>query len=213
MEAWFPPFVQDFTENTRSRCSASLLITLCTNLKACYIENTMVGIITLVLVALAIYLVFFVFFPLGRGAIYDPSSYEETRLMADLAEIAPGEKAADLGSGDGRVLIALAQRGAEAHGYEVNPVLVAIARRNIRSQGLQGKAFVHWGNFWRQESLALRSDHRVPGGIRHGQARGQAPQGAAKGSAHCLALLALPEPSARADAEKRLSIQDRLKAG
>jgi len=113
----------------------------------------MVGIITLAIVALGIYLVFFVFFPLGRGAIYDPSSYEETRLMADIAEVAPGEKAADLGSGDGRVLIALAQRGAEAHGYEVNPVLVAVSRRNIRSQGLQGKAFVHWGSFWRR-SLA-----------------------------------------------------------
>jgi cyclopropane fatty-acyl-phospholipid synthase-like methyltransferase len=108
----------------------------------------MAGIITLAIAAVGIYLVFFVFFPLGRGAIYDPSSFEETRLMADIADVVPGDRAADLGSGDGRVLIALAERGAEAHGYEVNPILVIMSRRNIRAKGLKGKAFVHWGSFW-----------------------------------------------------------------
>ena len=97
------------------------------------------------------YLVFFVFFPLARGAIYDPSSPVQTSLMVDLADVRPGEKAADLGSGDGRVLIALAGRGAEAHGYEVNPVLVLLSRRNIRRAGLEGKAFVHWRSFWRAD--------------------------------------------------------------
>ena len=97
------------------------------------------------------YLVFFVFFPLARGAIYDPSSPVQTSLMVDLADVRPGEKAADLGSGDGRVLIALAGRGAEAHGYEVNPVLVLLSRRNIRRAGLERKAFVHWRSFWRAD--------------------------------------------------------------
>lgn len=106
-------------------------------------------IVVLAIIATAIYLVFFVFFPLGRGAIYDPSSREETRLMAELAEVNPGDKAADLGSGDGRVVIALALQGAEAHGYEINPFLIARSRRNIREHGLQGRAFIHWGSFWR----------------------------------------------------------------
>ncbi len=108
----------------------------------------MTPIIVLAIVAVAGWLVFFVFFPLGRGAIYDPSSAEETRLMAELADTLPGEKAADLGSGDGRVVVALAKRGAEAHGYEVNPVLVLISRRHIRENGLQGRAYIHWGSFW-----------------------------------------------------------------
>jgi len=110
----------------------------------------MATIVTLLIVALGVYLVFFVFFPLGRGAIYDPSTSEETRQMAELADVRAGEKVADLGSGDGRVVIALALKGAEAHGYEVNPVLVAISRRNIRRLGLHGRAFIHWGNFWRR---------------------------------------------------------------
>jgi cyclopropane fatty-acyl-phospholipid synthase-like methyltransferase len=108
----------------------------------------MATIMILAAVAVAVWLVFFVFFPLGRGAIYDPSSFEETRVMADMAELVPGETAADLGSGDGRVVIALAQRGAEAHGYEVNPFLVALSRSRIRANGLQGRAYIHWGSFW-----------------------------------------------------------------
>ncbi len=97
------------------------------------------------------YLVFYVFFPLGRGAIYDPSTPERTRTIVDVADVSPGEKAADLGSGDGRVVIALARRGAESHGYEVNPLLVLRSRRNIRREGLQGRAFIHWGSFWRAD--------------------------------------------------------------
>jgi cyclopropane fatty-acyl-phospholipid synthase-like methyltransferase len=115
-----------------------------------YSEDMGTALFLLVLAA-AIYLVFYVFFPLGRGAIYDPSSQEKVRLMVDMAGIVPGEKAADLGSGDGRVVIALAREGAEAHGYEVNPALVLISRRKIREAGLAGKAFIHWGNFWRRD--------------------------------------------------------------
>lgn len=96
-------------------------------------------------------LVFLVFFPLGRGAIYVASSPDTTLLMAELSGAAVGEKAADLGSGDGRVVIALAQRGAEAHGFEVNPILVLVSRRNIRRAGLQARAVIHWKSFWRAD--------------------------------------------------------------
>jgi len=111
----------------------------------------MAAIITLIVIALGAYLVFFVFFPLARGAIYDPSSPVETRIMVEMATVARGERAADLGSGDGRVVIELAQAGAEAHGFEVNPLLVLMSRRNIRRSGLAGKARIHWGSFWRRD--------------------------------------------------------------
>ena len=109
------------------------------------------AILTVLIVCVAFYLVFYVFFPLGRGAIYDPSTHEETFTMAEVAAVSSGEKAADLGSGDGRVVIALARRGAEAHGFEVNPVLVLISRRNIRRAGMEAHAFVHWRSFWRAD--------------------------------------------------------------
>lgn len=114
----------------------------------------MAALLTVAIAALALYLFFFVFFPIGRGAIYDPSSNVEAEIMVRIAEVQPGEMAADLGSGDGRVVCALARAGAEAHGYEINPVLVVISRRNIRREGLGARAFIHWGNFWRRSLSA-----------------------------------------------------------
>ncbi len=111
----------------------------------------MAAILPILFAGIAFYLVFFVFFPLGRGAIYDPSSPDQTRIIVEVASVRPGEKIADLGSGDGRVVIAFAERGAEAHGFEINPFLVRISRINIRRAGLSGKAFIHWGSFWRAD--------------------------------------------------------------
>jgi hypothetical protein len=105
----------------------------------------------LLILVVALYLVFFVFFPLGRGAIYDPSTQDQTRRIVEMAGVAWGETAVDLGSGDGRVVIALARLGAKAHGYEVNPFLVRISRRNIAAAGLSGRARIHWGSFWRAD--------------------------------------------------------------
>jgi hypothetical protein len=105
-------------------------------------------VLPLLILGAGLYLVFWVLVPLGRGALYEPSSPDKTELMAELAGITPGTPTADLGSGDGRVVIAMARRGAEAHGYEVNPFLVLRARRNIRRAGLQDRAFIHLQSFW-----------------------------------------------------------------
>jgi hypothetical protein len=107
------------------------------------------AILTIAITLAVFFLVFYVFFPLGRGAVYVPSTPEKARQMADLSGVAVGEKAADLGSGDGRVVIECARRGAEAHGFEVNPILVLLSRRNIRRAGMQDRAFIHWKSFWR----------------------------------------------------------------
>ena len=106
------------------------------------------AILTITVVLAGFSLVFLVFFPLGRGAIYVPSTPEKALLLAELSDAARGQRAADLGSGDWRVAIALARQGAEAHGFEVNPILVLLARRNIRRAALQDRAFIHWKSFW-----------------------------------------------------------------
>ena len=108
-------------------------------------------ILTIAVILGAFFLVFYVFFPLGRGAIYVPSTPEKARQMAELSGLRGGEKSADLGSGDGRIVIECARRGAEAHGFEVNPFLVVLSRRNILRAGLRDRAFIHWKSFWRAQ--------------------------------------------------------------
>jgi len=77
-----------------------------------------------------------------------PSSPDRLTVMLELAAVQPGQKTADLGSGDGRVVIAMAKAGAEAHGFEINPKLITEARENIAEEGLENKAFIHDMNFW-----------------------------------------------------------------
>lgn len=60
--------------------------------------------------------------------------------MLDLAAVKSGERLIDLGSGDGRIVLAAARRGAEAMGVEIDAELVERARRRAELEGLQAKA-------------------------------------------------------------------------
>ena len=84
------------------------------------------------------------------GAIYVPTSNEKVEKMVNLLDIKPGQLAADLGAGDGRLVIALAKAGAKAYGYEINPFLVSLAKKNIKKAGLEDKAFVYLKSLWSQ---------------------------------------------------------------
>jgi cyclopropane fatty-acyl-phospholipid synthase-like methyltransferase len=57
------------------------------------------------------------------GAPYLPIRQVDAEAALDLAAVKKGETVIDLGSGDGRLLIAAARRGAQAIGYEINPLL------------------------------------------------------------------------------------------
>lgn len=100
------------------------------------------------LIIIAIILMLFFVFPWFIGAPFEPTSERKLKKIIKLTRIKKGDKAVDLGSGDGRLVIAMAKKGAEAHGYEVNPILVFLSRRNIKKAGLKGKAFIHWKSFW-----------------------------------------------------------------
>jgi SAM-dependent methyltransferase len=60
--------------------------------------------------------------------------------MLDLAGVGPGDYVIDLGSGDGRIVIAAAKkRGARGFGVEIDSALVGEARREARRQGVDGR--------------------------------------------------------------------------
>lgn len=94
---------------------------------------------------------FLFFYALIFGAPYVPIPKYGLEKMIEFAAIKPGQKAVDLGSGDGRIMIAMAKAGAIVHGYEVNPVLVWWTKWKIKKEGLEGKAFVHLKSFWNED--------------------------------------------------------------
>jgi len=102
----------------------------------------------LYVVFLLVFAVLFLIIPVIKGAPYVPTKHELVAAMIKLSRIKPGEKMADLGSGNGRILIAFAKIGVEAHGYEINPLLAWRSRHNIKRANLENIAFVHTGSFW-----------------------------------------------------------------
>lgn len=86
--------------------------------------------------------------PIVFGAPYLPTPQKVVDTIVKLSDIKSGERVADLGSGDGRIVIAFAKKGIEAHGYEINPLLVVISKIRIARAGVRDKAHIHWSNFW-----------------------------------------------------------------
>ena len=63
-----------------------------------------------------------------------------TRAMLDLAKIEPTDFVIDLGSGDGRIVIAAARRGARGLGIEINPDLIVESVANAHRAGVSSRA-------------------------------------------------------------------------
>ncbi len=76
-------------------------------------------------------------------APFVPTVEEDVALMLDVANVGPGDYVIDLGSGDGRIVIEAAKRGAVGHGVELEPELVELAAANARDAGVAERvAFV-----------------------------------------------------------------------
>jgi SAM-dependent methyltransferase len=68
---------------------------------------------------------------------YEPTPMEVVQAMLDLAALRPGDVVADLGCGDGRLVIEALRRGA-ARGLcvDIDPELIGRARENAREAGV-----------------------------------------------------------------------------
>lgn len=83
----------------------------------------------------------------NKLAPYVASPTKVVDRMLDLANIRPGETVFDLGCGDGRILIAAAERyKAKAIGIEISPKIAAEARVQIKKAGVSDKAKVIQGD-------------------------------------------------------------------
>lgn len=83
------------------------------------------------------------------GINFVPTPEPVAEEMLGLARIMPHETVYDLGSGDGRILIAAAaEYGARAVGYEIDARLVEESRKRIAAAGVADKVEVREGNLF-----------------------------------------------------------------
>ncbi len=76
----------------------------------------------------------------GKDVVWVPTRPALVQRMLDLANVTERDFVVDLGSGDGRMVIAAAKRGARALGVEYEPDMVALARRNAAAAGVAERA-------------------------------------------------------------------------
>ena len=70
----------------------------------------------------------------GKDVIWVPTPQALVETMLDIAKVTAQDYVIDLGSGDGRTVIAAAKRGARARGIEYNPDMVALSQRNAAKE-------------------------------------------------------------------------------
>lgn len=96
--------------------------------------------VLLVVLILAGFTVFF-------GPPYLPVLKRQTDAALDLLALKPGDTLLELGSGDGRVLVAAAKRGINVVGIELSPVLVIISW--LATRRYHKHVRIIWGSYFR----------------------------------------------------------------
>jgi hypothetical protein len=76
----------------------------------------------------------------GKDVVWVPTSDVLVNKMLDMAKVTPADILIDLGSGDGRTVIAAAKRGVKSHGIEYNPEMVKLSQDNAAKAGVTDKA-------------------------------------------------------------------------
>jgi len=84
----------------------------------------------------------------GKDVVWVPTPPVLVEKMLDMARVTPRDYVMDLGSGDGRNVIAAAKRGAHALGVEYNPDMVELSRRIAAKEGVADKAMFVQGDMF-----------------------------------------------------------------
>jgi hypothetical protein len=87
----------------------------------------------------------------GKDVVWVPSPESTVEKMLDVAKVTSQDFVVDLGSGDGRNVIAAAKRGARALGVEYNADMVELSKRNAAKAGVGDKATFVQGDMYAAE--------------------------------------------------------------
>ena len=84
----------------------------------------------------------------GKDVVWVPTPEAMVEKMLDVAKVTPQDYVIDLGSGDGRNIIAAAKRGARGHGVEYNQDMVDLSKRLAAEAGVASTAIFLQGDMY-----------------------------------------------------------------
>lgn len=108
-------------------------------------------VLSLLLVAMLLFIGYQAVFSITmlHGPVFVPSADEKLQAMLELPKVPKNAKIVDMGSGDGKVVIALAKKfKTKVEGVEINPILVRRSRKNIDKAGLSDQITIISKSFW-----------------------------------------------------------------
>ena len=87
----------------------------------------------------------------GKDVVWVPTPPALVERMLDLAKVTREDFVVDLGSGDGRMVIAAARRGARSLGIEFNPKMVEMSKQSAAAAGVGEQARFIEGDMFRAD--------------------------------------------------------------
>jgi SAM-dependent methyltransferase len=90
----------------------------------------------------------------GRDVVWVPTPDALVERMLDMAAVTPQDYVIDLGSGDGRMVIAAAKRGARSLGVEYEQQMVELSERRAREAGVGDTARFVQGDMYEADISA-----------------------------------------------------------
>lgn len=93
----------------------------------------------------------FMVFDLFLELPYVGTQRKKIETIMKFASIKKGETVVDLGSGDGRLLIESAKKGAKAVGYEINPFMIAISMIHRKLEGFENQIEIRKESLWKAD--------------------------------------------------------------
>ena len=85
-----------------------------------------------------------------KGAPFAALSQKRVESMIALINPEKGKKMVDLGSGDGRIVLAFAKKGIQTYGYEINPLLYLISKLKVKREGIK-YAKIILSDYWKED--------------------------------------------------------------
>lgn len=82
---------------------------------------------------------------------YVPTPQDVVDRMLDMAKLTKDDFHMDLGSGDGRIAVTAARRGARSIGVDLNPTRIAEANENAQKAGVTDRVTFVLGNLFEQD--------------------------------------------------------------
>jgi precorrin-6B methylase 2 len=82
---------------------------------------------------------------------YVPTPQDVVDRMLDMAKLTKDDFHMDLGSGDGRIAVTAAKRGARSIGVDLNPTRIAEANENAQKAGVTDRVTFVLGNLFEQD--------------------------------------------------------------